>query len=201
MNMEMRIVAALLIVAVWIYLLYVTKHCKLYFWNFIVGSFGLFIMLMVWVRPVVVQPLSRVVAALAGLFGDLTGTFTAFFKYGILFIETTQASISLQIDFECSGIIEIIAFLSLLSFFAVYTARERILVGVMGCLAILVSNVIRVIVICEIIHFFGPKSYYVAHSVIGRIVFYFLSVLLYFYAFTKPQIVKTRLGKFSYGNN
>ena len=197
----MSIGVSLLIVAVWLYLLYVTKHCKMYFWYFIVGSFGLFIMLMVWGRPVVVQPLSRVVAAIAGLFGDLTGTFTAFFKYGILFIETAQASISLQIDFECSGIIEIVAFISLVSFFSVYSVRERILVGVAGCLAIILSNVIRVVVICEIIHFFGPKSYYIAHSVIGRIVFYFLSVLLYFYTFTKPQIIKTRLGKFSYGNN
>lgn len=197
----MNFIVPLLVIAVWIYLLYVTKHCKLYFWHFIVGSFGMFIMLMVWIRPLVVQPLSRVVAAIAGLFGDLTGTFTAFFKYGILFIETAQASISLQIDFECSGIIEIVAFVSLLSFFAVYSVRERILVGVVGCIAIILSNVIRVIVICEIIHFFGPKSYYIAHSVIGRIVFYCLSVLLYFYTFTKPQIVKTRLGKFSYGNN
>ena len=87
----------------------------MYFWHFIVGSFGMFIMLMVWIRPLVVQPLSRVVAAVAGLFGDLTGTFTAFFKYGILFIETAEASISLQIDFECSGIIEIVAFVSLLT--------------------------------------------------------------------------------------
>lgn len=197
----MNVFAALLVIAVWIYLLYVTSHCKLYFWHFVVGSFGMFIMFMVWIRPLVVQPLSRVVAAVAGLFGDLTGTFTAFFKYGILFIETAEASISLQIDFECSGIIEIVAFVSLLSFFTVYSVKERILVGVVGCVAIILSNVIRVIVICEIIHFFGPKSYYVAHSIIGRIVFYFLSVLLYFYTFTKPQIVKTRLGKFSYGNN
>lgn len=174
----MGVGTALLIVAVWIYLLYVTKRCKLYFWYFIVGCFGLFIMLMVWVRPIVVQPLSRVVAAVAGLLGDLTGTFTAFFKYGILFIETSQASISLQIDFECSGIIEIVAFVSLVSFFSVYSVRERILVGVAGCIAIILSNVIRVVVICEIIHFFGPKSYYIAHSIIGRIVFYFLSVLL-----------------------
>ena len=197
----MNVFLPVLILAVWFYLLYVTKHCKLYFWHFIVGCFGMFIMVMVWIRPLVVQPLSRVVAAIAGLFGDLTGTFTAFFKYGILFIETAQASISLQIDFECSGIIEIVAFISLLSFFAVYSVKERILVGVVGCIAIILSNVIRVITICEIIHFFGPQSYYIAHSVVGRIVFYFLSVILYFYTFTKPQIVKTRLGKFSYGNN
>ncbi len=197
----MSVFTSVVLVAVWLYLLYVMKHCKLHFGHFLVGSFGMFIFLMLWVRPYAVQPLSRVVAAIAGVFGDLTGTFTAFFKYGILFIETAQASISLQIDFECSGIIEIFAFLSLLSFFAVYSLKERFLVAIIGCIGIIAANVVRIIVICEVIHFFGPQSYYVAHSIVGRLVFYFLSILLYFYAFTKPQIVQTKLGKFSYGHN
>lgn len=197
----MSVFSSVVLVVVWLYLLYVMKHCKLYFGQFLVGSFGMFIFLMLWVRPYAVQPLSRVVAAVAGVFGDLTGTFTAFFKYGILFIETAQASISLQIDFECSGIIEIFAFLSLLSFFEVYSLKERFLVAVIGCIGIIAANVVRIIAICEVIHFFGPQSYYVAHSIVGRLVFYFLSILLYFYAFTKPQIVQTKLGKFSYGHN
>lgn len=197
----MSVWTSVLLVAVWIYVLYVMKHCNIHFGYFLVGSFGLFVFLMLWARPHAVQPLSRVVAAIAGLFGDLTGTFTAFFKYGILFIETAQASISLQIDFECSGIIEIFAFVSLLSFFAVYSLKERFLVAIIGCIGIIAANVVRIIAICEIIHFFGPQSYYVAHSIVGRLVFYFLSVLLYFYTFTKPQIVQTKLGKFSYGGN
>lgn len=197
----MSVVTAVLLIAVWLYFLHVMKHCKIQFGYFLVGSFGMFIFLMLWARPYAVQPLSRVVAAIAGLFGDFTGTFSAFFKYGILFIETAQASISLQIDFECSGIIEIFAFLSLLLFFKVYSAKERFLLAILGCVCIIMANVIRIIVICEVIHFFGPQSYYIAHSIVGRLVFYFLSVLLYFYTFTKPQIVQTKLGKFSYGGN
>lgn len=197
----MSVFTTILLIGAWVYILYIMKHCKMHFAYFIVGCFGMFIYLMVRVRPYAVQPLSRVVAAVAGVFGDLTGTFTAFFKYGILFIETAQASISLQIDFECSGIIEIFAFLSLVCFFAVYSWKERFLVAILGCIGIIAANVVRIIVICEIIHFFGPQSYYVAHSIIGRLVFYCLSVLLYFYTFTKPQIVQTKLGKFSYGHN
>lgn len=197
----MSVFVSILIVGVWVYFLHVMKHCKWHFAQFLIGSFGMFIFLMLWLRPYAVQPLSRVVAAIAGLFGDITGTFTAFFKYGILFIETAQASISLQIDFECSGIIEMFAFVSLLFFFTVYSLKERFLVAIIGCVGIIAANVIRIIVICEVIHFFGPQSYYVAHSIVGRLVFYFLSILLYFYAFTKPQIIQTKLGKFSYGHD
>ncbi|MGN0505196.1 MAG: exosortase family protein XrtG [Lachnospiraceae bacterium] len=197
----MKIGAYLLIIVVWLYILSVMKRCKLYYGHFVTGSFGLFILSMLLVRPIAIQPLARVVAAIAGLFGDLTGTFTAFFKYGILFISTDTSSITLQIDFECSGIIEILAFLSLLAFFTVYTVKERVLVGISGCICIILSNVLRIIVICEMIHFFGVNVYFIAHAIVGRIVFYMLSVLLYFYVFTKSQIIRTKLGKFSYGHN
>lgn len=197
----MKIAIGLIIIALWLYILYVTKRCKLYYGHFLVGSFGFFIFSMVWIRPLVLQPLACVVAAIAGVFGDLTKTFTAFFKYGILFIYTDSSSLTLQIDFECSGIIEIIAFLALLLFFSVYSMKERILLGTIGCIWILLANVVRIIVICELIYFLGADIYFIAHAIIGRIVFYVLSILLYFYVFTKPQIIRTRLGKFSYGNN
>lgn len=197
----MKIVVYIILIAVWLYILYVLKRCKIYYGHFAVGSFGMFILSMVLIRPIAVQPLARVVAAIAGLFGDITGTFTAFFKYGILFISTQSSSITLQVDFECSGIIEILAFLSLLAFFQVYNIKERILVGLIGFVCILAANVLRIVVICELIHFFGVSLYFISHAIVGRIVFYVLSVLLYFYVFTKPQVIRTKLGKFAYGNN
>lgn len=197
----MKIMFCVLLIAIWLYLLSVMKRCKIYYGHFAIGSFGLFIFLMILIRPIAVQPLARVVAAIAGLFGDLTGTFTAFFKYGILFISTQSSSITLQIDLECSGIIEIFAFVSLLAFFQVYKVKERFLVGIVGCVGIIIANVLRIIVICEMIHFFGVSVYFIAHTLVGRIVFYVLSILLYFYVFTKPQIIRTKLGKFSYGNS
>ena len=151
----MEYLISIIAILIWLYLLSVMKRCNLYFGHFLVGSFGFFIASMVFIRPIVIQPLARVVAASAGLFGDITDTFTAFFKYGILFIETKGASITLQIDLECSGIIEIFAFLSILLFFSVYSIKERIFVGVLGCLFITCSNVVRIIVICEIIHVLG----------------------------------------------
>lgn len=157
--------------------------------------------MMVWLRPVLIQPLARIVASLAGVAGTLTGTFTAYFKYGIIFIESAAGSITLQIDFECSGIIEIMAFVALLAFFRAYTVKERILVGMIGTLLIIAANALRIFVICEIIYFGGMNLYYIAHSIIGRLVFYSLSVLLYFYVFTKPQIIKIQIGSFQYGDN
>ena len=185
---------------IWWYLLQVTDRAKLDFWHFVVGSAGLFIFLIVLVQPVLTKPLARLVAAIAGLFGSLTHTFAAFFRYGVLFIQSPEGAMTLQIDFECSGIIEILAFLSLLLFFRVYTRNERAVIGLIGTVGIILANVLRIIVICEMIYFLGPNAYYAAHSLVGRFIFYGLSVLLYFYVFTKPQIVSMKVGIFKYGD-
>lgn len=191
-------IAAVLLIAGWLYLLHVLKRAELKFWRFLAGSVGLFIILMLFVRPWATQPLAQTVAAIAGLPGRLTGTFEAYFKYGVLFVDSAAGAMTLRIDFECSGIVEIMAFVSLLAFFEVYNRSERLLVGIFGSAAIILANVIRIILIAEIIHFGGAGYYYVAHSLIGRLVFYALTVALYFYIFTKPQIVRMRVGTFTY---
>lgn len=186
---------------IWLYLLHVLKKSKLNFWHFVVGSAGLFIFMMVYLRPVLTQPLARVIAAIAGIPGGIFDLYTAYFKYGIIFVQSAEGAISLMIDFECSGVIEIFAFVSLLLFYNVYTKIEKVIVALVGVSSLILANAIRITVICIIIHFMGVSAYYVAHAFIGRIVFYAFSVALYFYVFTKPQIIKQRVGGFNYAND
>ena len=194
----MKIVGILLLI-VWLYILYVLTRSKLPAWRFFWGSGGLFVLMMIYIRPVLTMPVARVVAALAGQFGELTGMFSAYFKYGVLFVDSAEGAISLLIDFECSGILEIMAFVALLAFFQAYSVYERIIVGILGVLYIIFANALRLITICTIVYFFGMPSYYMAHTFVGRIVFYGLSIILYFLVFTKAQILHQRVGGFSYG--
>lgn len=182
----------------WIYLLSILARGKLDFWYFCVGSIGLFIFMMLWIQPIVTTPLSKMVAATAGIFGKINGMFQSYFEYGILFIQREEEVVSLYIDYECSGIIEIMAFCSLLCFFSVYRFYEKVIVSISGIIVIFFSNVLRLLVICTMIYIFGNKVYYLAHTIFGRFVFYFLSIALYFYVFTKPQIVRQKIGSFKY---
>lgn len=163
-----------------------------------IGMGGLFILMMIFLRPVATMPLARIVAALAGLFGRVTGLFSAFFKYGIIFVETAGGSMTLQIDFECSGIIEIMVYIAILAFFKVYTVSERAILSAVGVIYIIVANALRIIIIATTIHFGGEQMYYIAHTYIGRIFFYAATVVLYFYVFTKSQVVRMKVGSFSY---
>lgn len=197
----MNPIFVVIVVALWVYVLNVLSRAKLEFWRYLCGSMGLFVIMMVTLRDVLMMPLAQCVAALAGIIGNLTNTFIAYFKYGIIFILTEAGSMTLQIDLECSGIIEIMAFISLLVFFRVYSVYERIIVGVLGTAYIMVCNALRITLICEAVHFFGTSAYFVAHTFIGRIFFYVLTVILYFYVFTKPHIIHMKVGNFTYGNN
>ena len=185
----------------WLFLLHVLKKSSLNFWRFLVGSVGAFLLLLFFLEPVLTQPLARIVALLASIPGKIGGIYNAHYKYGVIFVESGGSAISLKIDFECSGIIEIIAYLSLLIFYRVYTVYERFCVGVLGVIAMVLANALRITIICLMIYFGGIDTYFIAHTYVGRLVFYALSVVIYFYVFTKPQIIKQKVGSFRYDSH
>lgn len=196
----MKIVLIAILIALWIYVLRVTRKGELYSWRYLVGSCGLFVILMITVRPWLTQPLAQMVAAISGITGKLTGMYEAFYKYGILMVNAPGGSMTLLIDFECSGILEIMAFLCLLIFFRAYTVWEKVLVGILGTFYLILTNSLRITVICVMIHFWGVPAYYIAHTFVGRIFFFAVTLVMYFYVFTKAQIIRQKVGGFVYGN-
>lgn len=192
---------AVVLIAGWFYVLQVMRRADLHAWHFFWGSMGLFVILLVGVEPWLWQPLARCVSAVAGVVGNLTGTFSTYIKYGMIYVPADAGSITMLVDFECSGIVEILAFLCILIFFEVYSLSEKIVVGIAGTAYIIICNAMRIVIICLSIHKWGVSAYEIAHTFVGRIIFYFLSILLYFYVFTKPQVVRMKVGNFTYGNH
>ncbi len=191
----------IILLLVWIYILWTLKRAKLDFFKFVLGSAGLFIFMVVIIQPVLTLPLTKAVAASAGVLGDLTGMYDSYYQYAMLFISQKTGSISLYIDYECSGIIEIMAFSAMLWFFPLYNLPEKLAVSIIGGVWIFASNIIRLFVVCTLVYFFGNDMYFFAHTIFGRIVFYGLSIILYFNVFTRSQIIRQRVGSFSYGDD
>ena len=191
-------VVAAAAIGLWVWLLRVLRKAGLKFWRYLLGSCGIFLILLILVRAWLVLPLARLIAAIAGIFGKVTGFYQAYYRYGVIFIESLNGAITVNIDLECSGFIEISAFISLLSFYGIYNIPERIYIGVVGTLYTMLTNALRIAVICTMIHFLGTDYYYVAHTIVGRIVFYVLQVILYFFIFTKPHVLKMKTGDFGY---
>lgn len=184
-------------VIVWLYLLSVCERGELTFYHFMVGSIGMFILCMF--QSVHYQ--DHVIAAFVRLLSPIginTGMFAGFPEAGAFLIANAQTSMSFYIDLECSGIIEMLVFICLIAFFNVYSVREKFLKGIMGVLMIILFNSIRMLLILTIIYHGGEKYYLISHSIVGRIVFYVLTIILYYRVFTKQQIDRQKVGEFSY---
>ncbi|MCM1039712.1 MAG: exosortase family protein XrtG [Roseburia sp.] len=195
-----RIIIFIVLFLVWLYILTVFKRKKLEFFYFLLGSIGTFLFSFALLRNVMTKILTTLTCFLTGLLGNVLGLFKAYTSHSILFIENADGPISLYVDFECGGVIEILVFISLIWFFAVYKVKEKALISLAGIVWIILANIIRLFSICLIINKFGNESYYVAHTIVGRLIFYALSIILYFYVFTRAQIRKQRVGEFGYDN-
>lgn len=185
---------------IWIYILTVFKRRKLEFFYFLLGSIGTFLFAFALLRNVLTNILTTLTCFLTGLLGNALGIFKAYTTHSILFVENAEGPISLYVDFECGGVIEILVFLSLIWFFAVYNVKQKLGISLIGIVWIITANIIRLFSICLIINKFGNESYYMAHTIVGRLIFYALSIILYFYVFTRAQIRKQRVGEFGYDN-
>lgn len=196
----MNLMMLVLFMVIWAYAIGVFYRKKQSFFFFFVGCVGLFVFLFIICEPILTAPLAKVVCYLTGLVGKMTGIFSAYSSYGILFIEAESGPVSLYVDFECAGLVEILVYICLLLFFQAYKWHEKLLVGVAGVVGIVATNVLRLVVICIIIHFGGNKVYYLAHTIVGRFVFYLFTITLYFYVFTRRQIKQQRVGEFEYND-
>ena len=186
---------------IWLYILWVFTRGELFFFKFVIGSIGFFVFMMIWIQPVIIGPISKAITYVIRIIGDISGVIKAYPEDNVIFISRSEGLISLLIDYESSGVIEIMAFTAMLWFFSVYKLGEKIIVNLLGIIWIFVASILRIVSICLIIYYFGNDSYFLAHNVIGRCIFYGLSVIMYFNVFTRSQIIRQKVGNFNYGDN
>lgn len=182
---------------IWLYVLTVLKRTQLMAYFFIIGSVGLFFILITLSNPYWVWFFTHMVIQGVKGFGLLTGMCTVMSKYGAVHIVSGDlSSLLMTIDYECSGIIETSAFAALVLFFPAYSKKERLFYVVLGTLWIYLANVIRLIIVVIIVHYFGYSAFFLAHTIIGRLVFYGLVIALYYNIFTYSQLSQGLYNRF-----
>ena len=180
----------LIVLIIWLYLLSVMKRAKLSAFHFIVGSVGLFYFLVSFSQPYWVWFLTQLVIKAVNLFGSIPNFTDDFSQYSLIVIHSAKEQMSLYVDYECSGVIETAAFLGLLTFYPLYNRREKVFYALFGTLWIFCSNVLRLLLVVVMVHFGGGSFFFLAHSIIGRLFFYGLVIILYYHTFTYSQVAR-----------
>lgn len=185
---------------VWIYLLTVLRRNKLTAFHFMLGSTGLFTFVFLMLKKPLTYFCSIILMNVLALLSHVFSFYEVYKDYFILFINNKDANISMLIDYECCGVIEILVVLSIVIFFPLFDVKKKIIYSFIGFVYVVAANVLRLLIICFVIYVHGNNSYYIAHSLVGRIIFYILTVVLYFYMISRNQIGHQKVGNFEYGD-
>lgn len=180
----------------WIYLLNVLKRNRMSAFFFILGGIGFFFIILGLSKPYWVFLLSHIVVMGTSFFWSWTHWVQGNPMHNFLYIFDFRSSISISIDYECSGIIESCAYVSLVLFFPAYSRKEKLLYSLIGLIWIYFTNIIRLSVVIIVVHFLGVKAFYLSHSILGRVVFYISILILYYKIFTYTQVTKNSIINF-----
>ena len=183
----------------WLYVLSVLKRIGWSASYVVLGVVGTFFIIISLANNNVISFLMRLNTSGAGVVGMLTGFYTVAPTLGIIHIVSGQSAINLFITYECSALIELAAYIALVLFFPFFkNLQQRLKLLGFGVIYLLLANMLRLTVTALIIHFLGLPSLIWAHVIVGRLIFYVLTIILYFYVFTRSQVLHIKIGRFDF---
>jgi exosortase family protein XrtG len=96
-----------------------------------------------------------------------------------------------DIGIECSALLEMAAVVGLTIFYPAFRRTRRVGYAVTGVAVTYTANILRILLIVAIINWFGTSWVFAAHAVFGRILFFTITVALYWFIMTRPTIGRT----------
>ena len=94
----------------------------------------------------------------------------------------------LNIGLESSGLLEIGVLTGMVGFYPGWTLRRRLLTIGLGVFATYVANVVRVSFIVASLHWGGKDLLFISHTVGGRLIFFALVVLIFWFVLSLPTL-------------
>lgn len=184
-----------IVVILWIFTLGLFKKVKMDFFKFCVGSIGIFTISMIFFMPYLESGLNVLISNTLSLIANSTQYFQVFKENSIVFIDTRSGIVSMFINYECSGVIEMLVFTSLALFFPFGGMKRRLFLTVIGNVFVFLANIVRVLFIIFITKTFGSQAFYLAHTLLARILFFFLMIIIYYFVFTSTHLKYQNVGE------
>ncbi|KUO78638.1 MAG: hypothetical protein APF81_26960 [Desulfosporosinus sp. BRH_c37] len=168
------------------------KH-RIWLFYFIWGAVGFSILLIMTLRgsPVeffmehlsglILQSILRLLNIITLVYNDSPGTLLVLSR-----VDNTWTTMG--VDIETSGLLEMCIFLGLIFFYPGYTTKMRTGYSLLGVILIYFINIVRMLTVIFIVQLGGRDYLFFAHSVLGRLVYFVLTIALYWAFFTKPTL-------------
>ncbi len=189
------IVAATPLLLLWVALLVFFRTYRVWLPFYALGSIGLAIAIIYFGRTAL--PLELWLKQYAGiavhLIAGLVGVPTKLFdgvpgSLMVLVIAQPIGWTVVNIDIECSALLESAVLVGLLSFYPGWSVGKKLYIASAALVATFVANVVRILAIVLILHWGGKDTLFMTHTIIARGLFFAIVVLIYWYAITRPTI-------------
>ena len=192
----------------WLLSIWLVIYCAVLMWlrrakteafKFCFGAVGLFLLLFFLTGPYLAYILQNIICFLMDLVAP-ESVLSANITYGSLLVHCGNDDISMIVDYECCGMIEILAITCIMHFYPLYKFSQKLILTTIAIICTIFANIVRLFSIALIIHYFGTSSYYIAHSFVGRLVFWVITIVIYYYLLTYPHLHRQKVEVFKYGD-
>jgi len=139
-------------------------------------------------RPPIEDALRLAVAW--GVYAALGGPrwLSPFFDTGTFLMPVPGGWVSFQLDLECLGILELLVYTGLVCFYPLLSLREKLSRLAWGIPAVVGLNLARTVLVIALIYWAGLDATRLAHTVLGRMFFFFAVMGVYWHAFTRSTV-------------
>ncbi|MBC7076453.1 MAG: exosortase family protein XrtG [Syntrophomonadaceae bacterium] len=175
---------------VWLAMVFFFYYNKIWVLYYICGSVGLCCILVLlsrgsYIEYFLARQTSSILHYLLSCFGIVTYIFDRAPGTLLVLIKVDASWTTITMDIENSGLLELCIFGGLILFYPLYRLAKKGLAAVVGLAGIYAANIIRLFVVILLINRFGRDMGYIAHTLIGRVLFFFLVVAVYWNLFTR----------------
>ncbi|TMC49095.1 MAG: hypothetical protein E6J26_10480 [Chloroflexi bacterium] len=185
----------------WLAVVFFFYHYRIWLPFYVLGAVGLAFLIIAVGRTVL--PLEMLleqftayhVHDIAQIFGVETRIFAA--SPGVilvLVIPQEQGWTLVDIGVECSGLLEEAVLVGLLAFYPSWSLGRRVGLISAGLVATYLGNLVRVLFIVLTLHEWGKDSLFLAHTLVGRVIFFLIVVGIYWAVLTGPTLTQIRSG-------
>lgn len=190
-------ISYLVAIVIWVSIGYYLYKNRIWIFYYVWTAVGLTIISILLVRFSAVEYAIEQWTGLAlhytlGWIGIYTAVFDKSPGTVLVLLAIEKSWTCIDIDIECSGLLESCVLIGLLWFFPISSLSQKVRQTMAGLLALFFINLVRLYTIVAIINIYGRNAMYIAHTLIGRLVFFFLAVIVYWYLFTRPSLRQAR---------
>lgn len=119
---------------------------------------------------------------------NLSGNPIEVVNHVTLLVPDRQGWVGMTIGAESSTLIELSVFVGIMLFYPKLSGNRRLMYGVIGVMGTYLLNLVRLLLIIALVSMWGRDVFPLAHSVVGRILYFLGVVALYWYLLTKPTL-------------